>query len=99
MPALVLVGRDDILTPPAFSRELARIIPRARLKILPGGHGFFIEEADPLQPRAAAIPQRSRAPSGAVRLQGKTAIVTGSTKGIGFAIARAVRAARARASS
>lgn len=46
MPALVLVGRDDILTPPAFSRELARIIPRARLRILPGGHGFFLEEAD-----------------------------------------------------
>lgn len=46
MPTLVLVGRDDILTPPAFSRELARLIPRARLRIIPGGHGFFIEEAD-----------------------------------------------------
>jgi 3-oxoadipate enol-lactonase len=48
MPALVLVGRDDILTPPAFSRELARLIPRARLRVLPGGHAFFIEEADRL---------------------------------------------------
>ena len=32
-------------TPPAFSRELAGLIPNARLRLLPGGHGFFIEEA------------------------------------------------------
>lgn len=43
VPTLVLVGAQDILTPPAFSRELARLIPRARLKLLPGGHAFFIE--------------------------------------------------------
>ncbi|HET8577067.1 MAG TPA: alpha/beta fold hydrolase [Methylomirabilota bacterium] len=46
IPTLVLVGRDDILTPPTFSRELARLIPKARLRIVPGGHGFFIEEPD-----------------------------------------------------
>jgi pimeloyl-ACP methyl ester carboxylesterase len=45
-PALVMVGKDDILTPPAFSRALARKIRRARLVVLPGGHGFFLEEAD-----------------------------------------------------
>jgi pimeloyl-ACP methyl ester carboxylesterase len=44
-PTLVLVGRDDILTPPAFARTLARLIPKGKLKIVPGGHGFFIEEA------------------------------------------------------
>jgi len=44
-PTQVLVGKDDILTPPAFSRELAELIPNARLRLLPGGHGFFIEEA------------------------------------------------------
>jgi pimeloyl-ACP methyl ester carboxylesterase len=43
-PTLVLVGRDDILTPPAFARTLARLIPKGKLKIVPGGHGFFIEE-------------------------------------------------------
>jgi pimeloyl-ACP methyl ester carboxylesterase len=43
-PALVLVGRDDVLTPPLFSRRLAALIPDAKLKILPGGHAFFIEE-------------------------------------------------------
>jgi len=46
VPTLVLVGKDDILTPPAFSRALARRIPRARLTVLPGGHGFFLEHAD-----------------------------------------------------
>lgn len=46
VPALVLVGRDDILTPPAFSRELARLLPNARLRVLPGGHAFFLEHAD-----------------------------------------------------
>ncbi len=37
-------GGDDILTPPVFSRRLAALIPDAKLKILPGGHAFFIEE-------------------------------------------------------
>ncbi len=46
VPALVMVGKDDILTPPAFSKELARRIRRARLVVLPGGHGFFLEQAD-----------------------------------------------------
>jgi len=46
VPTLVLVGRDDILTPPAFSRQVARAIRRARLVVMPGGHGFFLEHAD-----------------------------------------------------
>jgi pimeloyl-ACP methyl ester carboxylesterase len=46
VPALVLVGADDILTPPAFSRVLVRRLGRARLKVLPGGHAFFLEQAD-----------------------------------------------------
>ncbi len=46
VPALVMVGKDDILTPPAFSKALARRIRRARLVVLPGGHGFFLEQAD-----------------------------------------------------
>ncbi len=45
-PTLVLVGKDDILTPPAFSRDLAKKIRRARLVVLPGGHGLFLEQAD-----------------------------------------------------
>ncbi len=46
VPTLVLVGKDDVLTPPAFARAIARRIRRTRLKILPGGHAFFIEHAD-----------------------------------------------------
>jgi aminoacrylate hydrolase len=38
---LVLVGAEDVLTPPYESAEIARAIPGAELKILPrGGHGF-----------------------------------------------------------
>ncbi len=44
-PTQVLVGKEDILTPPAFSRELAELIPGSRLRMLPGAHAFFIEEA------------------------------------------------------
>lgn len=46
VPSLVLVGKDDILTPPAFARAVAKGIRRARLATLPGGHGFFLEHAD-----------------------------------------------------
>lgn len=46
VPAFVLVGEDDILTPPAFSRALARLLPKARLAVLPGGHGFYLEHPD-----------------------------------------------------
>src|SRR2546422_6468847 len=47
VPTLVLVGRDDILTPPPFAKAVADRIRRARLTVLPGGHGFFLEHADP----------------------------------------------------
>ena len=39
----VPITLDDNLTVPAFSRALARMIPTARLKVIPGGHGFTIE--------------------------------------------------------
>jgi len=35
-PALVLCGRQDVLTPPALSEEIARGIPDAQLVILRG---------------------------------------------------------------
>jgi aminoacrylate hydrolase len=38
-PTLVICAKDDILTPPYFSRELARMIPGAELVELErGGH-------------------------------------------------------------
>ena len=43
-PIHVIVGEEDILTPPRYSQELAQQIPRARLTLLPGsGHGLFWE--------------------------------------------------------
>jgi pimeloyl-ACP methyl ester carboxylesterase len=45
-PTLVLVGKDDILTPPAFSKAVAKGIKKARMVVLPGGHGFSLEEAE-----------------------------------------------------
>jgi pimeloyl-ACP methyl ester carboxylesterase len=46
VPALVIAGGDDALTPPAGAEDLARALPRARLEILPGaGHALGIERA------------------------------------------------------
>jgi 3-oxoadipate enol-lactonase len=43
-PTLVLVGAEDILTPVEQSAEIARLIPGARLQVLPrGGHGMALE--------------------------------------------------------
>ena len=46
-PTLVLVGAEDILTPPSASQVLADNIPGAVLRVLPrGAHTFFLEYAE-----------------------------------------------------
>ncbi|MBW4674965.1 MAG: alpha/beta hydrolase [Desmonostoc geniculatum HA4340-LM1] len=46
-PTLVLVGKQDILTPLKFSQQLAQGIPNAELVVIDrGGHGFLIESSD-----------------------------------------------------
>ncbi|MCW5317456.1 alpha/beta fold hydrolase [Nostoc sp. KVJ3] len=46
-PTLVLVGKQDILTPLKFSQQLTQGIPNAELVVLDtGGHGFLIESPD-----------------------------------------------------
>lgn len=42
-PTLVLVGSDDVCTPPYFSRELARAIPGAESVVMDGGHLIYKE--------------------------------------------------------
>ena len=43
-PTLVIVGKDDMITPAQASKELAEAIPNAELVIFPkGGHGFWRE--------------------------------------------------------
>jgi 3-oxoadipate enol-lactonase len=52
-PTLVLVGAEDVLTPPSQSIQIAERIPGARLEILPrGSHGMLLEY---LPETAAAI--------------------------------------------
>ncbi|HET7316938.1 MAG TPA: alpha/beta fold hydrolase [Sphingomicrobium sp.] len=46
VPTLVLVGEADRITPPELSRELAELIPGARLETIPGaGHISNLERA------------------------------------------------------
>ncbi|MHA1301534.1 MAG: alpha/beta fold hydrolase [Candidatus Helarchaeota archaeon] len=43
VPTLILGGKQDVLLPPRHSRVLNKFIPNSELKILQGGHGFWIE--------------------------------------------------------
>jgi 3-oxoadipate enol-lactonase len=46
VPALVIVGSQDILTPLGDSEELVDLLPDARLAVVRGGaHGFLFEQA------------------------------------------------------
>lgn len=46
-PTLVLVGKQDILTPVHYSQQLAQNIPHAQLCVIDaGGHGFLVESPD-----------------------------------------------------
>jgi aminoacrylate hydrolase len=46
VPTLVLVGDEDICTPPHASRELASLIPGAELAVVAGGHLIYKEQPD-----------------------------------------------------
>jgi 3-oxoadipate enol-lactonase len=46
-PTLVMVGKEDLVTPVKFSQQLAQSLPHAELAILEqGGHAFVVELAD-----------------------------------------------------
>jgi pimeloyl-ACP methyl ester carboxylesterase len=49
IPTLVIGGTNDVLTPPAEARRIARLIPGARLELMPGGgHMLMLEQTDEL---------------------------------------------------
>jgi 3-oxoadipate enol-lactonase len=45
-PTLIVAGKDDIFTPPDFARALAKLIRRAKLTLMPGGHSLILEQAE-----------------------------------------------------
>lgn len=48
VPALIIVGEEDALTPPAFSRDMHRAIPHSELVTIPAaGHLANLEQPDP----------------------------------------------------
>jgi pimeloyl-ACP methyl ester carboxylesterase len=47
VPALVVVGADDALTPPSVARSIAEALPHGRLRVIPGaGHLSAVEAPD-----------------------------------------------------
>src|SRR5947209_8657619 len=51
-PSLVLVGEDDILTPPRYARALGAALPRGEVVLVPAsGHACFLETPKPLAER------------------------------------------------
>lgn len=52
-PTLILIGDRDV-TRPEHAVELTHLLPSARLLVLPGGHGEYMNEI--------TLPQRARAP-------------------------------------
>jgi pimeloyl-ACP methyl ester carboxylesterase len=47
VPTLVIGGTNDVITPPAESRRIAKLVPGARLELLEGtGHMAMLEAAD-----------------------------------------------------
>ena len=43
VPVSVLVGEYDQLAPPYLSEQLAALLPRSSLRVLPGAHAGFVE--------------------------------------------------------
>ena len=52
---LVLMGEQDRIVPMINGRFLARLIPRARLETVPGGHLFLVSQPDAVFPRITAF--------------------------------------------
>jgi pimeloyl-ACP methyl ester carboxylesterase len=52
VPALVITGSRDLLTPPRLGREISKRIPHAEFEVVPGaGHMLMMERAEWLNER------------------------------------------------
>ena len=64
-PVLVLVGRDDVLTPPAKARAMAELVPGAELVEIPAaGHLANLEQPEAFNAALGRFLDRVRARSG-----------------------------------
>jgi pimeloyl-ACP methyl ester carboxylesterase len=64
-PTLVLVGEEDILTPPRYGRALAAMLGRAELGLLTGvGHACHVEAPKPFAERVLRFLARHAQPAG-----------------------------------
>ncbi len=60
-PALVLVGEDDILTPPRYARAIAASLAGAEVTLVPAsGHACFLETPKPFADRVLRFLGRQR---------------------------------------
>ena len=56
IPVLVIVGEDDMCTPPRYARELCALLPNAELLTIPNaGHGAFGEQSGVFNEAVAAF--------------------------------------------
>jgi pimeloyl-ACP methyl ester carboxylesterase len=44
VPVLLTWGQDDTVQPPEAGARAAKLLPRGRLEVLPGGHGLWFEQ-------------------------------------------------------
>ena len=50
VPTLIIAGKEDTITTPEQSRDLAAAIPHAELSVFPGKHGFWREFPEKVNP-------------------------------------------------
>jgi pimeloyl-ACP methyl ester carboxylesterase len=51
VPAVIVCGENDLITPPEHSREMADYLPKAELVLVPGaGHQVLMERPDLVNP-------------------------------------------------
>lgn len=54
-PVLIITGNHDVVTP-EHAVEMYRILPDAKLVVLPGGHGDYMGEVTTVKPGSTAYP-------------------------------------------